>query len=122
MAALHIEVFRRQGDDIVPLDRAVWESFRSGQAPLPHHASVQSTKLDLLIVTTRDGVCELVEPISVHVDGHGYLQRLHVQFDALPDTVHDARNAFVTRYLRHANQWALSPVHLEKALAHLSGR
>jgi hypothetical protein len=122
MRALQIEVFRREGDDIVPIDRAAWEAFRSGQAPLPRCETLAHTKVDLLIVTTRDGVCELVEPISVHIDDHGYLQRLHVHFDALPDSVLDARTAFVSRYLRHANHWAVSALHVEKALAHLAAR
>jgi hypothetical protein len=122
MAGLCIEVFRRHGDEVVPVDGAAWEAFRSGQAPLATDAALQTTRVDLLLVTTRDGLCELVEPISVLVDAHGYLKRLHVQFDALPATVLDARTAFVSRYLRHAHHWPVSPAHVEKALALLAGR
>jgi hypothetical protein len=120
MAALKIEVFYRSGDDLIAVDPARWESFVSGQAPLVDAGDGRG-KVDLLLVTSRDGVCDLLEPVSVHVDGNGYLQRVHLRFDSLPRQpgVLDARGAFLGRYLRHANHWVVSERQIAKALAHL---
>jgi hypothetical protein len=120
MPALRIEVFRRSGDDLVAIAPPDWEAFCAGQAPLPAPEAARR-KVDLLLVTSRDGLCELIEPISVHVDGCGYLQRLHVRLDTLPSetNVRDARHAFLGRYLRHANHWSVTETHIAQALAHL---
>ena len=95
-----------------------WDAFCNGQAPLPVDAA--AAKVDVLLVTMRDGVCELVEPVSLHVDANGYLQRLRVRFEQLPrqPRLRDARTVFLDRYLRHANHWSPSDAQIEKALAH----
>ena len=118
MTAVHVHVFRRVYDDVEPLATARWDAFCAGQAPLSVEPAV--AKVEVLLITTRDGVCELVEPISLNVDASGYLQRLHVRFEQLPRDpgLHDARNAFLDRYLRHANHWSPSALQIEKALAY----
>ena len=118
MPAVHVHVFRRIHDDVECVAASRWEAFCAGQAPLS--AGSPATKVEVLLITTRDGVCELVEPVSLHVDANGYLQRLHVRFEQLPRQpgLHDARNAFLDRYLRHANHWVPTQAQIEKALAY----
>ena len=124
MPAVHVHVFRRIFDEVEPLASERWEAFCAGQAPLPIETGATGAtggaKVEVLLITTRDGVCELVEPVSLHVDANGFLQRLHVRFEQLPRQpgLHDARNAFLDRYLRHANHWAPTPAQIEKALAY----
>jgi hypothetical protein len=118
MPAVHVHVFRHVYDDVEPLATERWNAFCAGQAPLPVESG--ATKVDVLLITTRHGICELVEPVSLHVDGNGYLQRLHVRFEQLARRpgLHDARSAFLDRYLRHANHWAPTEAQIEKALAY----
>ena len=117
---VRVRVFRRVYDDVEPLPTSQWEAFHAGKAPLSVGASASRAKVELLLITTRDGVCELVEPISLDVDANGYLQRLHVRFEQLPREPHvrDARSAFLDRYLRHANHWLPSPAQIEKAVSY----
>ena len=93
----------------------VWERFSHGGAPL----LCGRRKLDVLLVTVRDGVCEEIDPISLDVDENGYLVRLDVELKPLPQhpTLFDARGAFLARYLRHAHHWRPTPQLIDQALA-----
>jgi len=119
MGAVEVQVFRRCGEALLRVDDAAWDAFRTGQAPAPGVDGSAARKIDLLLITTRDGRCELAEPISLDLDANGYLQRLHVRFDALPrgPRVLDARHAFLGRYLQHANHWAVTERQLTSALS-----
>ncbi len=52
-----------------------WEQFVRGGAPL----LPGDRKIDLLLLTLRDGVCEEIDPITLALDENGYLVRLDVQ-------------------------------------------
>jgi len=97
----------------------VWDQFIHGAAPL----RCEQRKVDLLLLTVRDGVCEEIDPISVDLDEHGYLMRLDGRLRPLPDTpvLIDARHAFLARYMKHAHQWQPTPQLIDQALA-LAGR
>jgi hypothetical protein len=92
-----------------------WDQFIRGAAPL----RCERRKVDLLLLTMRDGVCEEIDPISVDLDEHGYLMRLDTRLRPLPDTpaLIDARHAFLARYMKHAHQWHPTPQLIDQALA-----
>ncbi len=96
---------------IHPID---WERFRRGAAPLLHG----DRKVDLLLLTLRDGVCEEIDPITLDLDENGYLVRIDVGMRPLPrhPAVLDARGAFLGRYLQHANQWKPTAQLIDQAL------
>ena len=97
----------------------VWDQFIRGAAPLRR----EQCRVDLLLLTVRDGICEEIDPITVDLDEHGYLMRLDARLRPLPDTpvLIDARHAFLARYMKHAHQWHPTPQLIDQALA-LAGR
>ncbi len=113
MAGYQVHVFRRCGDDVLLIDERTWEAFVSGSLPM----SGIGTRLDVLIITCRDGTCELADPVSLRLDRHGYLERLDLGLLATPldNGVLDARWPFIERYLRHAHRWAPTAGQLAKA-------
>ena len=118
MSSVQVLVYRFDRDLLEPVAHDSWEAFRRGVAPLASDAAAAG-KVCLLLLTLRDGACELIEPVSLDVDEHGYLRRLHVSFAPLPDArVLDARSVFLARYLNHAHQCEPSPEIVERALAH----
>jgi hypothetical protein len=119
MSSYQTVVFRRaDGDRLTPIPAAVWERFACGAQPLP---AANERRIDLLLLTLRDGVCAEVDAISLDLDENGYRVRLDVQLDPLPTGVRvlDARNAFMRRYLAHAHQWRPSAALLQSALGQL---
>lgn len=124
MSAIQVRAFHRQGGDIVPINDALWTQFIAGNAPLPKvmlcGGSTQSVqRVDVLLVTARDGACELIEALSLRVDSHGYIQRIYLTFDefAPGPGVLDARRPFLERYLRHAHRWTPTADQFSKAIA-----
>jgi len=97
----------------------LWDQFVRGGTPL----LPGDRKIDLLLLTLRDGVCEEIDPITLALDENGYLMRLDVRMRPLPrdPAVLDARNAFLGRYLKHAHHWKPSAELIDQALA-LVGR
>jgi hypothetical protein len=93
----------------------VWEQFIRGATPL----RCEHRKVDLLLLTVRDGVCEEIDPITVDLDENGYLMRLDARLRPLPETpvLIDARHAFLARYMKHAHQWRPTPQLIDQALA-----
>jgi hypothetical protein len=120
--SLHQTVVFQRGDadrlHLIPAD--VWERFASGAQPLPVGSQ---RRIDLLLLTVRDGVCTEADAISLDLDENGYRVRLDVTMDPLPGAagVFDARNAFMRRYLAHAHQWRPSAELLQSALRQLDG-
>ena len=96
-----------------------WDQFIRGAAPL----RCDRRKVDLLLLTVRDGVCEEIDPITVDLDENGYLMRLDASLRPLPDSpvLIDARPTFLARYMKHAHQWQPTPQLIDQALA-LAGR
>lgn len=96
-----------------------WEQFCRGGVPLRSG----DRKIDLLLLTLRNGVCEEMDPITLALDENGYLMRLDAHLRALPrhPAVLDARRVFVRRYLEHAHHWKPSAQLIDQALA-LAGR
>ena len=99
---------------VAVIDPIDWERFRRGAAPLRS----RKRKVDLLLLTLRDGVCEEIDPITLDLDENGYLMRIDVGMQPLPrhPAVFDARGAFLGRYLQHANQWKPSAQLIDQAL------
>lgn len=91
-----------------------WDRFRRGAAPLPPG----NRKVDLLLLTLRDGVCEEIDPITLDLDENGYLVRIDIGMQPLPrhPALLDARGAFLGRYLQHANHWKPSAQLIDQAL------
>ncbi len=102
-------------DHVSVIAPQTWEQFCRGGAPL----LPGDRKIDLLLLTLRDGVCEEIEPITLALDENGYLMRFDLRFRPLPKhpAVFDARNAFVGRYLKHAHYWRPSAQLIDRALA-----
>ena len=113
MAGYQVHVFRRYGDDMLLIDERTWDAFVRGSLPMPGIGA----RLDVLIITSRDGTCELADPVSLRLDRHGYLERLDLGLPAMPldNGVLDARWPFIERYLRHAHRWVPTPGQLAKA-------
>ena len=92
----------------------VWEQFCRGGTPmLPG-----DRKIDLLLLTLRNEVCEEIDPITLALDENGYLMRLDVRLRPLPrdPAVFDARSVFLGRYLKHAHHWKPSAELIDQAL------
>ena len=58
-----------------------WEQFCRGGTPL----LPGDRKIDLLLLTLRDGVCEEIDPITLALDENGYLMRFDLQLRPLPN-------------------------------------
>ncbi len=102
----------------------VWEQFSRGGAPLGvSEGTARERRIEVLLLTLRDGVCEEIDPILVDVDENGYLVRWDVQLRPLPrhPALFDARGVFLRRYLHHARQWQPTQQLIDQALA-LAGR
>ncbi len=59
-----------------------WEQFCRGGTPL----LPGDRKIDLLLLTLRDGVCEEIDPITLALDENGYLMRLDAAVAAAATT------------------------------------
>jgi hypothetical protein len=92
-----------------------WEQFCRGGTPL----LPGDRKIDLLLLTLRNGVCEEIDPITLALDENGYLMRFDMRMRPLPrhPAVLDARSAFVGRYMKHAHHWKPSAQLIDQALA-----
>ena len=115
MTAVAMTVFERVAPNelsvIAPID---WERFSSGGAPL----LPGNRKIDLLLLSVREGICEEADPITLDLDENGYLVRIDVRLRPLPEHpgLFDARRAFIGRYLKHAHHWQPSDQLIEQAL------
>jgi hypothetical protein len=115
MAAIQTIVFERiPPDGLALIEAADWERFAAGGAPLVPG----KRKIDLLLLTLREGVCEEADPITLDLDDNGYLVRIDVRMQPLPQhpSVLDARSAFIGRYLKHSHQWRPSERLIRRAL------
>src|SRR5262245_3641848 len=113
--AIQTIVFERIAPDGLTLIEATdWDRFAAGSAPL----LPGNRKIDLLLLTLRDGICEEADPITLDLDENGYLVRIDVRMRPLPQhpSVLDARSVFVERYLKHAHQWRPSERLIRHAL------
>jgi hypothetical protein len=92
-----------------------WDQFVRGGTPL----LPGDRKIDLLLLTLRDGVCEEIDPITLALDENGYLMRLDVRMRPLPrdPSVFDARSVFLGRYLKHAHHWKPTAELIDQALS-----
>ncbi len=125
MPSTEVRAFRRQGSSLVLLNETQWNAFCSGSVPWSAIEAASSSaapldnRLDVLLITCRDGECVLAEPLSLRIDHHGYLQRMYLPLDALPARAGlvDARLPFLKRYLRHAHHWSPTPEQLANAIA-----
>ena len=120
MASVRTLALQRVGMNRVSMIAAgAWDQFIRGTAPL----QVGRRKVDVLLLTLRDGICEEIDPITLDLDENGYLMRLDLQLRPLPDhpALVDARHVFLARYLKHAHQWRPTPQLIDQALA-LAGR
>ena len=118
MSVYQTVVFRRDAADRLQLIPAhLWERFASGAAPW---SAGSERRVDLLLLTLRDGICTEADAISLELDENGYRVRLDVSMDPLPGAgVLDARVAFMQRYFAHAHQWRPSAALLHTALRKL---
>ena len=128
----HRALLRQSGDRLQHIDPLTWEGFCRGALPLTSQRSVASVAgnedegqrlVDILLLTLRQEESssrlhlELVEPFRLNIDEHGFLRRLHVNLDPLPDPdVIDLRGRLVTGYLRRAYHWRPSTELLAAAL------
>ena len=99
MTAVQTIALQRIGADHVSvIAPQTWEQFCRGGTPL----LPGDRKIDLLLLTLRDGVCEEIDPITLALDENGYLMRFDLQLRPLPKhpALLDARSAFVGRYLK----------------------
>ena len=101
-------------DHVSVIAPQTWEQFCRGGTPL----LPGDRKIDLLLLTLRDGVCEEIDPITLALDENGYLMRFDLQLQPLPKhpALLDARSAFVGRYMKHAHQWKPSAHLIDQAL------
>ena len=101
-------------DHVCVIAPQTWEQFCRGGTPL----LPGDRKIDLLLLTLRDGVCEEIDPITLSLDENGYLMRFDLQLQPLPKHpgLLDARSAFLGRYLKHAHQWKPSAHVIDQAL------
>lgn len=115
MSAIQTIVFERvRPDGLVIIETAEWERFAAGGTPL----LPGSRKIDLLLLTLREGICEEADPITLDLDENGYLVRIDVHMRPLPrhPALLDARSAFIGRYLKHAHHWQPSERLIRHAL------
>jgi hypothetical protein len=118
MDGFHIKVFQHTSiGGLASIEPDRWEAFRVGAGPL-EVTPKRRGRIDLLLLSVRNDVCELIDAISLRVDDNGYLCRLDVALRPLPAsaTVRDARQQFVGRYLDHANHWRPSETVVRRAL------
>lgn len=110
-----IALQRIAADHVAVIAPQTWEQFCRGGTPL----LPGDRKIDLLLLTLRDGVCEEIDPITLSLDENGYLMRFDMQLQPLPKhpALLDARSAFVGRYMKHAHQWKPSARLIDQALA-----
>jgi hypothetical protein len=119
MAAIQMIVFERIAPDgLVLIEAADWERFATGGAPL----LPGNRKIDLLLLTLREGICEEADPITLDLDENGYLVRIDVRVRPLPQhpALLDARSVFIGRYLKHAHHWRPSERLIRHALELIS--
>ncbi|MGH8598598.1 MAG: hypothetical protein ACREXT_18240 [Gammaproteobacteria bacterium] len=115
MAAIQTIVLQRiRPESLAIMPPRDWERFAAGGAPL----APGNRKVDLLLITLRGGVCEEADPITLDLDENGYLVRIDVAVQPLPDhpALFDARSAFIGRYLKHAHHWRPSERLIRHAL------
>ena len=115
MPAIQTIVFERiPPDGLALIEAPDWERFAVGGAPL--HPG--NRKIDLLLLTLREGICEEADPITLDLDENGYLIRIDVRVRPLPKhpSVLDARSVFIGRYLKHAHHWRPSERLIRHAL------
>lgn len=98
-----------------------WNAFERGDqpiVPINNRESARSRQIKFLLMTIRDGICELAEPLCVDVDQFGFVQRRALNLRLLEDhgpSIVDGRHRFMLRYLNHAHQWDLGPAVLHDA-------
>ena len=126
----HQALLRQPGDRLQRIDPLTWEGFCSGAVPLTSQHGViplsgddNQQLIDVMLLTLRQDefpsspVLELVEPIRLSIDEHGFLRRLHVTLDPLTDPdVIDLRPRLVSRYLRRAYSWRPSTALIAAAM------
>jgi hypothetical protein len=116
MTSVHTVALQRiEPGRVCVIKTADWEQFCRGGAPL----LPGDRRIDLLLLTLRNGVCEEIDPITLDLDKNGYLIRIDVGLRPLPrhPTILDARGAFIGRYLNHAHHWQPSEQLIDQALA-----
>ncbi len=116
MNSVQILVFQRTARDALAIvANHLWERFANGGAPLEGRHG----RVDLLVLTVRNGICEEADPITLDLDANGYLVRREFRLRPLPahPALFDARRIFIRRYLKHAAHWQPSEQLLEHALA-----
>ena len=62
-------------------------AFENGDQPITsfnEKIDTDNMQIKLLFLTLRDGICELVEPLRINVDTHGFLDRRDHQIVPLP--------------------------------------
>ena len=98
-----------------------WNAFERGDqpiAPINYREPGRSRQIKFLLMTIRDRVCELAEPLRVDIDQFGFVQRRALHLKLLEDqgpSIVDGRHRFMLRYLNHAHQWDLGPATLREA-------
>ena len=98
-----------------------WNAFERGDqpiVPINNRESARSRQIKFLLMTIRDRICELAEPLCVDVDQFGFVQRRTLNLRLLEDhgpSIVDGRHRFMLRYLNHAHQWDLGPAVLHDA-------
>ena len=100
-----------------------WNAFERGDqpiVPINNRESARSRQIKFLLMTIRDRICELAEPLCVDVDQFGFVQRRALNLRLLEDygpSIVDGRHRFMLRYLNHAHQWDLGPAVLHMPAA-----
>ena len=98
-----------------------WNAFERGDqpiAPMNCGEPASSRQIKFLLMTIRDRICELAEPLCVDVDQFGFIQRRALNLRLLEDhgpSIIDGRDRFMLRYLNHAHQWDVGPETLHEA-------
>lgn len=101
-------------------------AFENGDQPITsfnEQIDTNNMQVKLLFLTLRDGICELVEPLRINVDTHGFLDRRDHQIMPLPTkekSILDGRHRFLNRFLNHSHQWSIRENTLSEAMK-LSG-
>lgn len=102
-----------------------WYAFENGDQPIHLNGIIEAKNLQvkILFITLRDGICELVEPLRINVDEHGFVDRRDRQISPLPTNIKsvlDGRHRFLNRFLNHSHQWTVEDDVLAEAIK-LSG-
>ena len=101
-------------------------AFENGDQPVTsfnEKIDTNNMQVKLLFLTLRDGICELVEPLRINIDTHGFLARRDHQIIPLPNmekSILDGRHRFLNRFLNHSHQWTIRENTLSEAMK-LSG-